>query len=201
MPDKPTDSDKLNTVLEHFDSLHKRLDEAAEERKADRARIDAACARMDSYDQARKDAAEKEPTPAELAARHDAELPRFTAAQIAAERVHQAFGDSAGAPRWLNGETVPQYRRRLLQRYKQHSPAWKDVDLSKISDETALGVAETQIYADAHQASMNGSLVPPNMLREITSRDQSGRQISRFVGADDAAWSQFTFFPRQIRAG
>ena len=55
---------KLDRLLTHMDSIHKRMDADAEERKKDRERLDAVCGRMDSFeakaDKGRKDADEKE---------------------------------------------------------------------------------------------------------------------------------------------
>ncbi len=133
-----------------------------------------------------------------------AELPeedrqRFITAQQSAEPLAQAFGDSAGAPRWLNGETVPEYRRRLIDPYKKHSRAWRDVDLNGLPDQ-ALDEVEKQIRADALQAATHPANMPVGMLREIQSRDQTGRTITRFVGSDDAAaWTPFTFGERKGR--
>jgi hypothetical protein len=140
----------------------------------------------------------------ELAARIPVELPekdrqRFIAAQQSAEPLAQAFGDSAGAPRWLNGETLEEYRRRLIDPYKKHSRAWKDVALSGVPDQ-ALGIVEEQIRADALQAAQHPANLPAGTLREIQSRDQTGRTITRFVGSDEAAaWLPYTFGERRGR--
>lgn len=58
MAEKTAD-EKLDAIAAHLDSLHKRMDSADEERKADRARLDAACSSMEKADKARADAEEK----------------------------------------------------------------------------------------------------------------------------------------------
>ncbi|MHB8816950.1 MAG: NUDIX domain-containing protein [Steroidobacteraceae bacterium] len=117
------------------------------------------------------------------------ERSRFVSAQQRADRVAQAFGDSAR--RWLSGERLASYRRALAQPYQKYSPAWKDIDLSSLPD-NALEIAETQIYADAW-----GSATKPSVLnaveglREITEEDRTGRKISKFYGDAEAVWGAF----------
>ena len=128
-----------------------------------------------------------------------ADRQRFLEVQAKAERLAHAFGDSAGAPRPLDGETLPEYRRRLIAPYKKHSKDWKDTDLSTLQEQ-ALGVVEAQIRADALEAAAHPTDVPAGVLREIRQRDQTGREIIRFVGSDDAAaWVGFTFGDKKVR--
>ena len=133
--------------------------------------------------------------PAELS---EADHRRFAAAQSKAEGAYQAFGDSA--PQWVNGETLTQYRQRLLGKFKQHSEQWKNVELSKLGDETALSVAETTIYADALNCAHDPANVPAGTLREVTETDFSGRKITRFFGDPEATWAPFKS-PSQLVVG
>lgn len=240
------EGEKLDKILSHLDSVHKRLD-AMEEGYADsKKRLDAACERMDATDKARADAEEqtKEQERADAArkdaekeeeekkakadaARKDAEdkekedkakadaaradsadlatqiadlrkqIPvelaeedraRFVDVQSKAERVAQAFGDFA--PRWMSGESLPQYRQRLLSKFKQHSADWKGVDLAKLGDD-ALAVAETKIYADAWGAATRPVNIEGGTLREVTENDRTGRKITRFYGDPEACWGPF----------
>jgi hypothetical protein len=257
MAGEKTDSEKLDAIASHLDSLHKRMDASEEERKADRARIDAACARMDASeeerkkadaarkdaedkdkeekakaDAARKDAeaeeerkkadkakvdaaAEEERKKADAAARADAtstaalrtqveelsrrmpaELPddlrtKMVAHQTKAERVAQAFGDSAGAPRYLNGETEMQYAVRLANKYKTHSPRFKNADLSLVADPAVFAHVEDAIYADAMAAALNPKDLPDNVLIPRTIADATGRKITKFLGTAGACWNRF----------
>jgi hypothetical protein len=255
MAEEKSVSEKLDAI---FDAFNKRMDAADEERKADKARLDAACSKLDAAeeekkaDKARKDAAEKqegeakakkdaaekeEKERADAAARKDAEekeekaradaaasratdpalaariaaiesqiavIPddqrsRFVDTYAKAERVTQAFGDSAGARRWHPGESHLEYRRQFLNRFKSHSAQWKDVDLTPFADK-ALDTVETQIYADAMLAAVSPASVPVGTLRESTRMDQTGRRIHEFHGDPEAAWSAFKY-PTRIVTG
>jgi chemotaxis protein histidine kinase CheA len=254
MADKDTDSTKLDEIKGY-------LDEFKAERKADREKLDAACAKMDAWekeksDKAKADAEEKEKEEKEKAdkmkadaeakekdekekadkAKADAEkeekekadkakadaaravtdpalaariaaieagmlgLPAhgsgadrapYIDAQVKAERVYQAFGDSAGAPPALRGESVDGYQRRLLGRFKDHSPRWKAKDLAKL-DASVLDIAEEQIYADAMSAALHPTDIPEGTMRRIEKKDNAGRTHASYVGDERAAWSQFT---------
>jgi hypothetical protein len=150
--------------------------EAKGDAKADAAAIDQ---RVD----ARVEAALRQRLPVEPTAE---ELPRFVAAQVAADRVFQAFGDGA-APRWLSGEGIDAYMRRLVGNYRKHSPAWKDIDLV-ICNGPVLDTAAKQIYADAMVAVNSPSRASPGVLREVVETDRAGRRISRFYGDPEACW-------------
>ena len=127
----------------------------------------------------------------------DEDRARFVDAQVKADRVAQAFGDSAGAPRWQQGETLPQYQRRLLGKFKAHSASWKDKDLTKV-DASVLDIAENQIYADAMAVAMNPATIGPGMLREEVQTDRTGRRITRFHGDPEACWGPFKQPGRRI---
>lgn len=115
----------------------------------------------------------------------------FIDAQFKADGVYHAFGDSAGAPPALRGESVDAYQRRLLSRFKEHSPKWKERDLAKV-DASMLDLAEEQIYADAMQAALHPKDLPPGTLRRIESKDAAGRTRTSYVGDERAAWLPFT---------
>ena len=110
----------------------------------------------------------------------DADYSAMAEAQAKADSVYQAFGDAA--PRPLLGEDLPAYRRRLASGMKAHSAKLKSVNLGAIKDETAFSFMEDQIYADAMSAALKPVDLPAGQLREIKSRDTTGRQISTFVG-------------------
>jgi hypothetical protein len=169
--------------------------EAAEKAKADKARADAAAAAGGNADILKTIADLQRQMPAQLSGE---DRVKFSASQELAHKIAMAFGDSEGAPPPLNGETLPEYRRRLLRPYKQHSKDWKDVDLTTIND-AALAVAETKIYADAQQAAEHPTDLPEGVLRKVTRVDQAGRTIHSFVGSDEAAaWRPFMFPTRNL---
>lgn len=107
-----------------------------------------------------------------------------------AERVAQAFGDSEGASRWMDGESVAAYQRRLLTPYQEHSPQWKGKDLASMSPEV-LTVAEEQIYNDAYTAASSPATVPVGTLRASVRTDDTGRKITSFQGDPEACWAPF----------
>jgi hypothetical protein len=224
---------KSDGMSEFMDSFKKRMDAAEEERRADRARLDEMCGKVDAMakkdgeeseeekkkkadaaeaeEKAKKDAAEAEEKAkkdaagvnadllarlAEIDKRLPASLPEnerqaFVVEQARAERVHQMFGDAAGAPHWHNGETRQQYLARLASKFKAHSRDWKDIDLNALP-EAALAVAATRIYADAMEAARHPTDLPAGTLRMLTEKDQAGRAIHKFVGSEDAAWKMFS---------
>ena len=144
------------------------VEEAKE--KADKAIADAADAR-------RRIADVEKMLPKQLS---DADYAAMADAQAKADRVFQAFGDSA--PRPLQGEDLNGYRRRLANRLREHSPALKDVNLHAINDAAAFEFMEKQVYADAMAAALSPVDLPEGVLREMRSPDLTGRQITTFAG-------------------
>lgn len=210
---------RVNTLSTRMDSMEKdkmdakaKADAEEKERCDAKAKADAdekercdAKAKADAEEKERMDAKAK----ADAAARQDSDLHArlkaieqrvtdmpeedrqlFARSQLAAEPVYQAFGDAAGAPRWLNGETRNQYRRRLLTKALPHSARWKDVDISAFNDK-ALDVVETQVYADAMQTALNPARVPAGRLQMVTRKDETGRSIKEFLGNPADCWGRF----------
>jgi hypothetical protein len=110
----------------------------------------------------------------------EADMAQFADAQARADSVYQAFGKHA--PRPLSGESLLGYKRRLVKGMQSHSLAWKDVDLTKIADSTALNVAEGQIFSDAMIAAKHPTDLPEGVLREVPKADATGRIFKTFVG-------------------
>ena len=121
----------------------------------------------------------------------------FVAAQMEASPVYKAFGIADGAPTWLNGETLDEYRVRLANEHKVHSKRWKDIDLSGMSG-PALQNVVTQIFADAMVEARHPSTFEPGVLQEYYTHDQTGRRITRFRGDPGACWDQFKSPTRQV---
>lgn len=124
----------------------------------------------------------------------DAERNEVADAQVKADSVFSAFGKRAPMP--LSGEKPLAYRRRMMVQLQEHSPDFKSVDLSAISDPALLAVAEKQIFADA-QASASTS-VGAGTLREIRRADATGRLISTFEGDPAVTWAPFQLGKRQV---
>jgi hypothetical protein len=115
----------------------------------------------------------------------DEDRSQLSTIQAKADKIASAFGDAVAAP--LPGEEPASYKRRCLDKFKQYSAAWKNIDLSKLSADV-LGVAEVAIYADAAMAAkMPESYGAVGGLREIVKRQRGGGEIVEFVG-NQAAW-------------
>ena len=126
----------------------------------------------------------------------DADYAEMAEVQAQADSVASAFGDSA--PRPLQGETLLAYRKRLASKFKTHSDTYSSIDLTAINDAALFTIAEKQIYRDAMDAARNPKLSEMEGLREIKQRDQTGRQISTFVGKPNAWTSQFKSPTRRV---
>lgn len=125
----------------------------------------------------------------------EADRKQYVDAQVRADSVAQMFGSSA--PRWVHGETVLQYRRRLLRTFQEHSAAWKGVDISQINDSVAIDNIEKQIFADAEHAAKNPVTDGKGSLRAITTTDSAGRRITKFYGDNSVTWAPFQ--PQVVR--
>lgn len=109
----------------------------------------------------------------------------LAADQAAADSVYSLYGESA--PRPLIGDTRGSYILRNLEKFKVHSPAWKDIDLTPLSvDEKVLDIAASQIYAAARDAASSPASVPEGTLRAVTHRTPTGHIETRFMGSPSA---------------
>jgi hypothetical protein len=122
----------------------------------------------------------------------------FAAAQIKANRVANAYGDSAPPP--LAGERLLDYRARLATQYKRFSKAFQNSDLHKIGDASAMSGIEDAIYNDAMTEARHptSASVAPGQLRAITTMDASNRPITRYHGDISAFMDQFNAPHRYI---
>jgi 8-oxo-dGTP pyrophosphatase MutT (NUDIX family) len=126
----------------------------------------------------------------------DADYAAMADSQVRADRIFSMHGKRA--PRSLDGETLINYRRRLASELKQHSSAWKDIDLKVISDDAAFGLIENTIYSDAEHAGLHPVSDDADFLREIKTKDVTGREISTFVGKPSAWMNQFSAPKRRL---
>lgn len=171
-------ADAVGKLNARFDSMEAKEKAKADAEEAEKAKADAT---------AKKDAMPSEPMPVAADAEEDDKAKAD--AQAKADSAYAAFGQSA--PRALQGETALAYRRRLAAKLKQHSPNWKDVDLSGVADSTVMGIAEVQIYADAVAASRVPTEVPRGTLREVVKQGAYGRTMIEFEGSPNAWMSSF----------
>jgi hypothetical protein len=121
----------------------------------------------------------------EEAAKKDEEEAAMCDAQAKADSVFASFGKSASRP--LNGESLINYRKRMLRGLQGYSDAYKHVNINSIKDEALLALAEKQIFADAVAASRASAHVGAGQLVEINEKDRAGRTITKFRG-DMEAW-------------
>jgi 8-oxo-dGTP pyrophosphatase MutT (NUDIX family) len=218
--------DSMTSRMDAFEAAEKEKEEKRADKKArkdakNKAKADAKAAKADAKAaQAKKDAEEKEEKEkadavkakadaendvrkriADVEARlpkqmTDADYAAMADAQVRADRVCLMHGKRA--PRPLDGENLIAYRRRLAAELKEHSPAWKSVDLRVIADDTAFGNIERTIYADAENAGLHPVAPSEDTLIEIKEEDVTGRKISKFVGRPSAWMSQFATSPRKL---
>jgi 8-oxo-dGTP pyrophosphatase MutT (NUDIX family) len=178
-------------------------DEDEEDERKDRKRVDAKRKRHDDdEDDRRADSAlirklaAVEKVMASMPKNDsDEDYAAMADAQARADSVYSAFSERA--PRPLAGETIKQYRVRLLKGVQKYSKDWKDATL-RILDDAVLNIAEKAIYADAQAASRDPMGVPSGHLREVRKRDATGREIVEFMGSWGDAFGEFRTAPRSM---
>lgn len=190
------DAEEKNEMKACMDSMKARMDAmeanmpAPAQTAADKAKADAdEKAKADAEEEEEKKAKEKADSEirtriADMESRlpkvlSDADVAKIADTQSKADSVARAFGDSAAAP--VAGESVLAYRKRMIAKFKDHSPEWKGIPLEAISD-AVIDVAERQIYADAATAARSPNLTVGAGLREVVTRSRAGHEISNFVG-------------------
>jgi hypothetical protein len=115
--------------------------------------------------------------------------------QADADKAASAWGKSAVHP-W-DGERITAYRRRTAREHQQHSPSWKNVDLSMISGQT-LRNATAQIFADSIAASTSPATYGET-LREVRHRDpDTGHLVKTYYGEPRAWMQQFAGGPPRL---
>lgn len=118
-----------------------------------------------------------------LQGRDGAEEADFAAAQSRADGVANAFNQRA--PRALLGETLLNYRKRLVGDYKQHSADYKDIDVGPINDPAMLSIVEKRVYADAMVAATKPMGMAPGQMRMIKRvHPDTGHHITEFFGSE-----------------
>lgn len=92
------------------------------------------------------------------------------------------------------GDSADTYTRRSLRKLqfllKPDDPLRK-IDVDYVRDRAALAKIETDICDAAEARAHDDDVHPPGGLREVKTRDQSGREISRFYGPISAMLDPF----------
>lgn len=120
--------------------------------------------------------------------RSDDDHRTMSAAQSRADSVYELYGKQA--PRFLSGEGLAAYRRRLVTPFLKDSPAWKAVDVGILAD-AAFDVAEPQIYADAASAARDAIGVEDGGLRMVQGTTPSGHRKIEFYGRPSSWMNRF----------
>ena len=110
-------------------------------------------------------------------------------AQGRADAVEQVYGDSA--PRPLNGDSVLDYEKRMVQKHLSRSPRWKNSDIKKIADAATFQVIRDDVYADSIAAAKSCVGMPSGTLREIIKNGVGGRKVHEFHGSPCAWTNEF----------
>jgi hypothetical protein len=185
--------DKLDTILNHLETLHSKHDGL-------KATCDSLVTRVDTLEAQREkqksdaDAKEKEEKEkADAAAKRKADAGQdkphaFADAQLRADSAYQSWGKQASHA--LSGESLRDFRIRLLSGLKQHSKRYRDSDLTTVGDETVFNDIERVILDDAVKAS-NEPGDATGVLRKVTSRDDMGRITTKFYGDPLVCWAPF----------
>lgn len=106
-----------------------------------------------------------------------------------ADSVYQAVtGRPASEP--LPGESPIAYRKRMADGLRKFSTKFKDERVDSLSG-SAFDIVEKQIYADAQVAAKRPDVLPRGQLRAI-HRNDSGHQVTEYIGDAKAAWAPFT---------
>lgn len=127
----------------------------------------------------------------------ESERAQLLAAQARADRAYAAYNDAA--PRFMEGESLMEYRRRLAAPMQRHSTTWKDANIFAIADSATFDIAENAIYNDAVQASRDISRFDvDDPLRPQVRHDDAGRKITEFVGMPSRWMSAFSGRARKV---
>jgi hypothetical protein len=121
----------------------------------------------------------------EEARKADEEEAKYADAQAKADSIYSVYGKSASRP--LKGESLMNYRKRMLRGLQGYSDAYKGVNINSIKDEALLALAEKQIFADAVAASRASAHIGAGQLIATQKKDQAGRTITSYRG-DMEAW-------------
>lgn len=103
-------------------------------------------------------------------------------------------------PRYLDGEKLDQYRKRLMNKALPLVSA----DLQHVKTDDIFGTGldhyEKRFLKSAHAETLRPTNVPTGELKQVTRYDASGRPYYEFFGSPSAWMSQFCY-PKKRLAG
>lgn len=179
---KSDDDDAKSDAMSCGDDDDKKADAKSDDddKKAD-ARVDSLLDEISSLKASIASLTEK------TSERSIADTEELARAQARADSVAMALGETAGLSPMM-GEALMSYRKRLASRFSKFSDRFKNVDISKISDEALFAPIEDAVYADA----MTYAKAPPmaeGHVHLIESRDDAGRMVrTPSANSDPRAW-------------
>jgi hypothetical protein len=176
-------ADRMDKFGERLDALERERDERDDGRRDRRDR-----ARRDEDSRERREPGEAKPVVADCTEERDpAYHNRMTDAQAKADAAYSCWGQRA--PKYLQGESLSSYRRRLLGPHQRHSKKFQNAILETITDASIMNEIEAAIYADSMTAATSPEAIGPGLLRMVSERTDAGHTINRFYG-DPACWME-----------
>jgi len=183
-------AEKFDEMLEAVKGMCKgvmdRMDAMEAEHKKDRKD------RADAAERAEREVADAAAAAAVAAKQRAdaAEDPRaFVDAQMRCDSAYQAWGRQA--PHALQGESLRNFRIRLLSDLKQHSKRYRDSDLGTIGDEKVFCDIERAVVADAVEASCAPGAVGAPLVARTKVDPHTRHQVTTFQGDPGVAWAEF----------
>lgn len=180
--------DKEKEEKAKADAVRKDAEDKEAKEKADAAEEKA---KMDAANKSNADVTarlaeiERYVKPTELSAEDKA---RCAEVQMRADAAYQAWGDQA--PAVMRGESLTDFRVRLLGKIKQHS-VYKDSNLAHLAtDAPAFGIIEKSIIDAAIEASKGTVTAGAPLVKRVTRMD-SGHVVTKFVGDPAVAWGPY----------
>jgi hypothetical protein len=94
------------------------------------------------------------------------------------------------APRYMEGETLNSYDKRLTARVQQYAPSMKDINLREATG-SAFKLLQNQIYDEARREAVRPTTIPKGEMRELTKYDATGRPFLEFHGSPKSWMDDF----------
>lgn len=180
------------------DSARKDADDEDEKKKNDSARKDSDArtqAALGLGTDLKKQLEDIQKKLGTITAAPDADIASYGKVQARADAAYSAMGGSA--PRPAPGESLLDYRKRLVIDLKPHSKTWAKAEISVAAvDEAIFGTIETQVISEALATASDPAKVPTGKLQPIHSRLDSGHNQTKWLGRP-GAWMRAFSHPLQ----
>jgi len=178
------------------DESEKKLADTEDEEKNEKARADAAAALGLGID-IKKQLETLQALVANQTRQPDADIASYGRVQARADAVYAAMGGNA--PRPGPGESLIDYRKRIIVDLKPHSKRWKEAEISVAAvDEGIFAGIESQVLEDALKSASDPAKVPAGRLQKVSVRLDSGHNETKWIG-EPISWMR-SFMP-PLQAG